>query len=80
MNNAPNAFQEVLTYTFAVPVGLLDGGDTIAINNTDGDGYIIDYSKLTVTSAVPEPGSVMLLLTVVAILSAALRRKVATSR
>ena len=66
VNGAPNAFQEVLTYTFVVPIGLLNGNDTIAINNTDGDGYIMDYSQLTVTtngvSGVPEPATFGLLL------------------
>jgi hypothetical protein len=53
----------VLTYTFAVPVGLLNGSDTIAINNTEGDGYIIDYSQLTVANGtVPEPATFGLLL------------------
>jgi hypothetical protein len=64
-NLSANAFQEVLTYTFNVPVALLNGSDTIAINGTDGDGYIIDYAQLTVTNnatGVPEPATLGLLL------------------
>ncbi|MGO9096542.1 MAG: PEP-CTERM sorting domain-containing protein [Bryobacteraceae bacterium] len=64
-NPGTNAFQEVLTYTFSVPVGLLTGSDTIAINGTGGDGYIIDYAQLTVTNnatGVPEPATFGLLL------------------
>jgi hypothetical protein len=65
INPLTNAFQEVLTYTYSVPVGLLDGADTIAINNTVGDGYIIGYALLTVTTggvATPEPATFGLLL------------------
>lgn len=81
VNGDANAFQEVLTYTFAVPVGLLNGGDTIAINTNGGDGFIMDYSQLTVTtSAVPEPGSLLLLLTVVAMVGVPLSRRLAKSR
>lgn len=58
VNTASDAYQEVLTYTFSVPVGLLDGADTVELGTGGGDGFIIDYSELTVTSAsVPEPAT-----------------------
>jgi PEP-CTERM motif-containing protein len=62
-NTDANAFQEVLTYTFAVPIGLLNGADTVLINTGSGDGFSIDYSQLTVntTATVPEPASILLL-------------------
>jgi hypothetical protein len=63
-NPASDGFQEVLTYTFVVPVGLLTGSDTVSINTDSGDGYIIDYSDLSIQtpSSVPEPGTFGLLL------------------
>lgn len=61
-NTDPNAFQEVLTYTFSVPVGLLDGNDTVSINTAGGDGFIIDYSELTAATAAPEPATLGLFL------------------
>ena len=64
-NASANAFQEVLTHTFLVPIALLTGSDTavFAINNPIvTDGYSIDYSKLSIeTTAVPEPISLLLL-------------------
>jgi len=76
-NSASDAFQEVLTYTFAVPVGLLDGNDSVEITTTGTDGYIIDYSQLTVTtgSSVPEPATFGLLLLGFGVLGAAKARR-----
>jgi hypothetical protein len=57
------AFQSVRTLTWDVPIALLLGQDSIILNiNTPeiNDGYSIDYSELTITTAdtvVPEPGS-----------------------
>jgi len=65
-NTSPNAFQEVLTYPFVIPIGLLTGSDTVrlAINTPNvTDGYSIDYSELAIsTTSVPDPGSSLLLL------------------
>jgi hypothetical protein len=52
----------VTTYNFAVPVALLTGDDTVSWFSFPGDGYIIDYSQLTITTpTVPEPASLALL-------------------
>ena len=77
VNSASHAYEEVLTYTFVIPIGLLNGNDTIAINGTDGDGYIMDYSQLTVTSAsdVPEPATIGLLLMGLGALAAATKAR-----
>jgi len=76
-NNAADAFQEVLTYTFSVPIGLLDGNDSVEIETAGSDGYIIDYSQLTVTtgSSVPEPATFGLLLLGFGVLGAAKARR-----
>jgi hypothetical protein len=64
-NTAVNNYQEVLTHIFGIPVGLLTGNDTISLGINlppVGDGYSIDYSRLTIeTAAVPEPTSLTLL-------------------
>lgn len=78
-NFASNANQEVLTYTFSVPVNLLNGADTVSIPNTGRDGFIMDYAQLTVTSGstgVPEPATFGLLLLGAAALGAAKVRRV----
>ena len=77
MNTNPNAYQEVLTYTYNVPVNLLNGADKIAIS-TGKDGYIMAYAQLTVNtgaSGVPEPATFGLLLAGAAALGAAKLRK-----
>jgi hypothetical protein len=57
-----NAFQEVRTLLFNVPVGLLTGSDLITASGFVGDGFSVDYSRLTIeTAAVPEPISLLLL-------------------
>lgn len=57
------AFELVRTLTWDVPIALLLGQDSIMLNINSpeiNDGYSIDYSELTITTAdtvVPEPGS-----------------------
>lgn len=57
------AYQLVRTLTWDVPIALLLGQDSIILNINSPeltDGYSIDYSELTITTAdtvVPEPGS-----------------------
>lgn len=66
-NNGPIAFEEVIAYSWAVPVGLLTGNDTVrlAINFPSvTDGYAIDYSELSIVSedgSIPEPATFALL-------------------
>ena len=77
VNNNANAFQEVRTFTFNVPVGLLTGSDTVLlkINNPSiTDGYSIDYSELHIT-AVPEPQTYALMLGGLAAMGAIARRR-----
>ena len=46
--------------TFNVPVSLIDGAESITVDvSYSGDGYIIDYSELTV-AAIPAPGALLL--------------------
>ena len=46
--------------TFNVPIGLITGSDGITIGlNNDLDGYIIDYSQLTIQT-IPAPGAIAL--------------------
>jgi hypothetical protein len=57
-NTNANGDQEILTYTFNVPVALLTGADTILINTGSGDGFAMNFSELDITTAsVPEPTS-----------------------
>jgi hypothetical protein len=60
-NASTNAFQEVLTYDFAVPTAWLTGSDVVSWSGTGGDGYSIDFSELSVQTTVPEPASLLLL-------------------
>ncbi len=61
-NTTSNAFQEVLTYSFNVPLNLLTGTDSVDIEASPNDGFIIDFSQLTINTPVPEPASILLLL------------------
>lgn len=60
-NFSNEAFQEVLSYFFAVPTALLTGADVVSWAGTGGDGYSIDFSELTIRTAVPEPATLLLL-------------------
>ena len=81
VNLSDEGFQEVLTYLFSVPVSLLTGNDVVSYSGLLGnDGFIIDYSRLTLSdetpvSAVPEPGSLVLLGSGLAAVAAGIRRR-----
>jgi hypothetical protein len=52
----------VTTYVFSIPMALLTGNDTVSWTGVQGDGFIMDYSQLTITTAeAPEPASLALL-------------------
>lgn len=83
-NVSDDGFQEVLTYLFLVPVNLLTGNDVVSYSGLLGnDGFIIDYSRLTLSdeasagsvSAVPEPGSLVLLGSGLAAVAVGMRRR-----
>jgi len=55
----PGAHDVTRLVTFGVPVSLLAGSTSAAIDvSNQGDGYIVDYSELTI---VPEPATLSLL-------------------
>jgi len=61
-NLSANSDQEVLTYSFAVPTGLLTGDDAVSIVVHGADGFSIDYGQLSVATAsaaapTPEPST-----------------------
>ena len=74
-----NAFQEVLTYTFAVPGALLADNLLDVLLNTNvpdaGDGFAIDYSQLGRSISVPEPMTLALFGTGLAGIAALRRRR-----
>ena len=83
-NASNNGYQEVLTYLFSVPVSLLTGNDIVSYSGLLGtDGFIIDYSRLTIddqvsadsVSAVPEPASLVLVGSGLAAVAARIRRR-----
>jgi hypothetical protein len=68
VNLSEDGFQEVLTYLFSVPLHLLTGDDVVSYAGLPGtDGFIVDYSRLTLSeqtmpsTPVPEPASLVLL-------------------
>ena len=63
-NSNSKAYEEVLLYSFDIPLALLDGSNVISLSGTGGDGYDINFSELkieTEASAVPEPATMLLL-------------------
>jgi hypothetical protein len=52
----PNDFEEVILYSFDVPLGLINGSEAVVVGPTNGNGFIVNFSELLVTTAaVPEP-------------------------
>jgi hypothetical protein len=84
VNNTINGFQEVNLYSWAVPVGLLTGADTVSLKInlpvSSGDGYIINFSELHIRTQdghVPEVTSAFGLLSLGLAGLAGLKRKLA---
>ena len=79
-NTSPNAFQEVLTYTYIIPTADLLPTNLVvfAINDTGRtDGYDIDYVSLS-RSSVPEPSSWAMMLLGFCAIGGAIRRSRST--
>jgi hypothetical protein len=59
INTAADGGDEILLYTFNVPIALLTGTDTVLINTDTSDGFAMNFSELNITTArpVPEPTS-----------------------
>ena len=54
VNSSPNAFQEVRTYTWQLPIALITAAESIVLSinvPAINDGYSIDYSELTINGA-----------------------------
>ncbi|HET8869975.1 MAG TPA: PEP-CTERM sorting domain-containing protein [Aquabacterium sp.] len=64
------------TFNLTPYLGLLTGSDTVAIQTpSSGDGWAWDYSKITITTAVPEASSYGMALAGVGVLGMILRRR-----
>ena len=59
-NPAAIAFEEVKMYSFNIPLALINGGDSVSVSLTGGDGYMINFSELRI-QAVPEPAAALLI-------------------
>jgi hypothetical protein len=84
VNTSANAYQEVETYTFNVPVGLLTGSDAVALGvniPNINDGFIINFSELHIRTLdngqVPEVASALGLLSFGLLSLVGLKRKLA---
>jgi hypothetical protein len=55
-NLSVSAFQEVLLYSFNVPLALISENESVSVTMTGGDGYSINFSELTI-EVIPEPGT-----------------------
>ena len=58
-NLGADNFQEVILYSFNVPVGLINGTDAVSVSLTGGDGFSINFSELRI-EAIPEPATAIL--------------------
>jgi hypothetical protein len=54
----PSQFQTTHVLDVDIPLALIDGSTTFRLDGPDGDGYIMDYARLTI---VPEPSTLVLL-------------------
>ena len=58
----PFLFQTVHFLTVLVPLSAIDGSTSFMLTTSNGDGWIMDSSTLTIETAdVPEPGTMLLL-------------------
>jgi len=57
----PDEAETFKLLSFAIPVGLLTGSDTVTLTylDTDGEGFAINFSELSV-DVIPAPGAVIL--------------------
>lgn len=60
INETANNFQEVLLYSFVVPLSLINGSESVSVDSDFGDGFIVNFSELRI-EAVPEPSTALLL-------------------
>jgi hypothetical protein len=59
----PGDSEDTRLLSFAVPVGLLTGSDTVRLiyQDTVGEGFAINFSELEIETRVPEPSTLALL-------------------